>query len=231
MKERRASLIALAALLICSPPCADAVTRTWNGSSGNWLDAAKWGGTVPAAGEDALIPAGSVALTNALLRGEVLVGNPFPEATIHWGTTNGYENPSAWSNHIDVGIVSNWTFSGLATGLVANQTYLYRCYITNINGENGPTGWGGGYGGAGSGGGVYLTCSTIEGGGGITADGGNASGGNAGGGGGGRIAAWFLRDLYTGSASVTAGTGYQPSQVGTIVWKQKAFAGTIFIVR
>ena len=41
-----------------------AATRTWNGTTGNWSDSTRWGGTVPQNGDDAVINSGSVLLSS-----------------------------------------------------------------------------------------------------------------------------------------------------------------------
>ncbi len=77
----------------------------------------------------------------------------------------------------------------------------------------------------GSGGSVYLIVGTLAGSGPISSDGGNAyvSGTNSGGaGGGGRIAVYYQEKTYSGTISVTAGTGYAGYTAagdGTIVQK------------
>ncbi|OGV61664.1 MAG: hypothetical protein A2498_06110 [Lentisphaerae bacterium RIFOXYC12_FULL_60_16] len=40
-----------------------AATRTWDGSTGNWTDSARWGGTVPQNGDVAVVNGGSVLLS------------------------------------------------------------------------------------------------------------------------------------------------------------------------
>jgi len=75
----------------------------------------------------------SITVSNAVLQG-FTQGTPTPNASIYWGTNDGLNNALSWSNRIDVGPVAVLNFSGLATGLVANQTYYYRCFASNING-------------------------------------------------------------------------------------------------
>jgi len=76
-----------------------------------------------------------IAPDSAVLNGEVVQGGPDPRVWIYWGTNNAGQS-FAWSNTIDKGAVPVGTFSNKVTGLLANKTYYYRCYGTNIYGTN-----------------------------------------------------------------------------------------------
>ncbi len=79
------------------------------------------------------IGATSITLTSAVLHG-FAQGSPNPTVTLYWGTNYTGTDPLLWNQHIDIGVVTNLYFSGSATGLIANQTYSYRCFATNDNG-------------------------------------------------------------------------------------------------
>ncbi len=106
----------------------------------------------------------------------------------------------------------------------ASETVTINGTIT-ANGGNGVNRSGGG-----SGGGIYLSCSTVAGRGNIRANGGNGGSGYGGGGGGGRIAIRCQYKHFLGTCSVTNGAGAQPGQIGTIYWRIQA-PGTVFYVR
>lgn len=57
-----------AIVLLCAFPASGSAlagTNTWNGTSGDWFDAAKWSNGVPGIGDSAVIAGGSVLLTNS----------------------------------------------------------------------------------------------------------------------------------------------------------------------
>jgi hypothetical protein len=58
-------LVSALSILLALPSLSQAVVCTWTGGNGDWNDAAKWTNGVPQDGDDALINAGQVNLTNA----------------------------------------------------------------------------------------------------------------------------------------------------------------------
>ena len=104
-----------------------------NAAGHDWGEPAEFFTTSGAPDVDNDGGATDITLTSALLRG-VAQGTPHPTVTIYWGTSNGLSEPLAWEHDIDIGLVTNLSFEGTATGLVANQAYFYRCFATNING-------------------------------------------------------------------------------------------------
>jgi hypothetical protein len=77
----------------------------------------------------------AVGQTTATLNGTVLTGNPNPQAWIYWGTTDGGTDKGAWNRTtLDRGVQAG-SFSGNVSGLEANRTYYYRCYVSNACGE------------------------------------------------------------------------------------------------
>ena len=84
----------------------------------------------------------------------------------------------------------------------------------SANGNNGVIEGAGG----GSGGGIWITTSSLSGTGNIIANGGTGQDGQGGGGGGGRIAIYAsVTNSFVGSASVNGGSGFESGQPGTIV--------------
>jgi hypothetical protein len=80
---------------------------------------------------DNLAPA-NVAATGARLQGQVLGGGPIPETWIYWGTNDGGTVKANWSQApISIGPHGATPFSQDVSGLLANQTYWYRCYVSN----------------------------------------------------------------------------------------------------
>jgi len=90
-------------------------------------------------------------------------------------------------------------------------------------------------GAAGGGGGIWITCETIEGSGTIRANGGDNTTQYSGGGGGGRIAIWCSASNFTGVVLVYGGTGYpaaSTAEVGTVYWNVDAPpSGTLILIR
>ncbi|MCE9613084.1 MAG: hypothetical protein K8T26_02335 [Lentisphaerae bacterium] len=76
--------------------------------------------------------ASSVTTTAATLNGTVTAGVPTPVARLYWGPTDGLTTPGAWSNALDLGVQAG-SFSTTITGLLANQTNYYRCFVTNVS--------------------------------------------------------------------------------------------------
>lgn len=77
----------------------------------------------------------SVTATGARLWGKVTGGIPSPNAWIYWGTTDGEETKANWngsSSPLAKGVPTLLIpFSETLSGLLANQTYYYRCYVSN----------------------------------------------------------------------------------------------------
>ena len=90
---------------------------------------------------------------------------------------------------------------------------------------------------SGSGGGVYISCRTIEGNGTIRANGGNFTGNARGGaGGGGRVAVWRLADTFAGTATASGGAATllpaNAGGTGTVAWLDLQLPrGTVLIIR
>ena len=106
-----------------------------NASGYNWASASA---TFSTMGSTLLNNAGGasgITLTTAILNGQLTAANPNPDTIIYWGPTDGVTNKTAWSNWIDLGVLTNWSFSAPVSGLLANGTYYYRCYATNVNGD------------------------------------------------------------------------------------------------
>lgn len=79
--------------------------------------------------------ADNVGLTSATLNGEVTAGSPIPKAYVCWGTADGGgADTGAWEHVEDMGPRFG-AFSTNVSGLLANQAYYYRCYVTNDNGS------------------------------------------------------------------------------------------------
>jgi len=76
----------------------------------------------------------NVTVTAATLRGGVTAGMPVPDAYIYWGPSNGSTNKASWSNVVEMGLQGG-VFTTNIPGLVGNNTYYYRCYVTNAAGE------------------------------------------------------------------------------------------------
>lgn len=114
-------------------------------------------GTVSVASSDAAIPvysfkvqgynptaptvdltgAAAIATTNATLSGELSAGG-YAKAWICWGENDaGTSSTGAWSHVVSLGQVSqSGTFSTIASGLDANATYWYRCYVSSAAGAD-----------------------------------------------------------------------------------------------
>ncbi len=84
-------------------------------------------------------PATGVSAAFATLNGQVLdAGNEPPTTTIYYGTTDGGNNPAAWSGQISVGAQAG-TFSAQVAGLTPDTTYYFTTFATNSAGAA----WGG----------------------------------------------------------------------------------------
>jgi hypothetical protein len=78
----------------------------------------------------------AISATNATLHGTVLAGIPSPQAWIYWGTADAGTSKAAWSKPaVSCGTVAPGAFAATVYGLLANQTYWYRCYVSNGSGE------------------------------------------------------------------------------------------------
>jgi hypothetical protein len=76
----------------------------------------------------------SVTATNATLRGQLVSGSPSPSVWIFWGTADGGTNKGNWNRPaIAKGQPAIGAFSQPVSNLVANQSYWYRCYASNVN--------------------------------------------------------------------------------------------------
>jgi hypothetical protein len=107
-----------------------------NATTGIWGAARSFTTWLPPTADDAG-GATAVGTTNATLRGTVLVGNPNPQAWIYWGTLDGGTDKAAWNKPaVSNGVVAPGAFSATIAGLLANQTYWYRCYVSNACGES-----------------------------------------------------------------------------------------------
>ncbi|MHA1129047.1 MAG: Calx-beta domain-containing protein, partial [Alphaproteobacteria bacterium] len=80
-------------------------------------------------------PATSIAATSATLNGTFTYGDT-GTVSIFWGTTDGTNVQGSWGNTNAFGVLSEGALSTNITGLLANQTYYYRCYVTNAAGED-----------------------------------------------------------------------------------------------
>ncbi|MCX7590620.1 MAG: DUF2341 domain-containing protein [Kiritimatiellae bacterium] len=78
----------------------------------------------------------NVGQTAARLRGELIAGNPNPTVWIYWGTTDGGTVKGNWNRPVRyIGQPGLAAFYSDVSGLLANQTYWYRCYASNSYGE------------------------------------------------------------------------------------------------
>src|ERR1039457_5772960 len=50
---------------------------------------------------------------------------------IYWGPSDGSMNAAAWSNVVNLGVMSVGPFSTNITGLVSGDLYYYRCWASN----------------------------------------------------------------------------------------------------
>lgn len=113
------------------------VTATDNGNpkaNVDWLTArVYYTGVEPVVDNDG--GATNVTATAATLQGRITAGTPPPVTTIYWGTNDGGNVVSAWSNSVVMGALESGTFSTSLTNLLANATYYYRCEASNYLGS------------------------------------------------------------------------------------------------
>ncbi len=84
-------------------------------------------------------PATGISAAFATLNGQVLdAGNEPPTTTIYYGTTDGGNNPTAWTGKISVGAQAG-AFSAQVAGLTPDTTYYFTTFATNSAGAA----WGG----------------------------------------------------------------------------------------
>jgi hypothetical protein len=109
MKRSAKALAAIAAaMLAMGAAAANAATQTWNGTTGNWEDAARWGGTVPRDGDSAVVNSGSILLS---------------------GTTS---NLASFTMNGGTLTFTNWTTVLVATNvIISNATVTLPAAFTN----------------------------------------------------------------------------------------------------
>jgi hypothetical protein len=79
-------------------------------------------------------PALGVQTRAATLTGSVLAtGGDTPEAIIYYGPSDGGTNPSAWGQHLNLGVQAA-SFAQTVAGLNANATYYYSAAAINVAG-------------------------------------------------------------------------------------------------
>jgi hypothetical protein len=69
--------------------------------------------------------------TNATLNGDLTAGTT-ATIQIYWGESDGGTDKGSWDSVIDLGVLSEGTFSNNVAGLYYGVRYFYRCYATNI---------------------------------------------------------------------------------------------------
>lgn len=80
--------------------------------------------------------ADEIGVTTARLGGRVLeTAGDAPAVTVFWGRADGGTNGQSWDHAAALGVRAG-DFSVVATGLLANATYYYRCYGTNLGGAS-----------------------------------------------------------------------------------------------
>ncbi len=78
----------------------------------------------------------SVTTNSAQLNGIILdTGAQDPNVRIFWGPTDGNTDPASWSNNVNIGTLGITSFSTIASNLLPNTVYYYRCYATNTAGS------------------------------------------------------------------------------------------------
>jgi hypothetical protein len=77
--------------------------------------------------------AANVTATSATIGGQVSAGTPTPSAFLCWGTSDGGTTPTSWDTTVPMGTQSG-AFSTSIAGLLANKTYYYRAFASNVAG-------------------------------------------------------------------------------------------------
>jgi hypothetical protein len=77
----------------------------------------------------------NITAVSATLRGVVEGGSPAPDAYICWGDISGGSVATTDWQHVEGGAPTLGNYAVNVTNLVANKTYYYTCYATNVNGD------------------------------------------------------------------------------------------------
>ncbi|MBS0195366.1 MAG: hypothetical protein JSR77_01275 [Planctomycetes bacterium] len=101
--------------------------------------------------------------------------------------------------------------------------------VISANGSNAGAGSGGWRAGAGAGGAIRVVCTTFAGAGSVSVNGGSYLCCGAGGGGGGRAAIEFVGSTFTGTYSMSGGTGYVRGGAGTVYLKPATGLATLIV--
>lgn len=107
-----------------------------NASGDEWAPATTNFSTMGSVSVDNGGGATAVTQTSATLRGTMLGGFPTPSVYICWSTANTPSTSTGDWQHVEAMGEQSGAFSTNLTGLLANQTYYYRCYAINIYGED-----------------------------------------------------------------------------------------------
>ena len=84
----------------------------------------------------ATMPATNITDTSARLNGQLIyTGGDDTTVIIYFGDNSGGTNPGNWDDSENLGIQGVGSFSADISGLVSGNTYYYRCYAANSNGQ------------------------------------------------------------------------------------------------
>jgi hypothetical protein len=84
---------------------------------------------------DNAVGASGITAGSAILNGNVIsTGGAPTTVVIYWGPTDGNNDSAAWSNSIDMGVISAGLYASGVSGLTTNTTYYYRCWASNAAG-------------------------------------------------------------------------------------------------